>query len=82
MACFLDAIGRNDHEQVRFDIWLDDDLPACTGMTGLDDPTSRYNVAPAAAGSLEHRPKVHLRKAAIDHSLQEMGAQLEIPVPP
>lgn len=51
------------------------DSPECTVATA-QRPGS------ISACLLKHTAKIYLREVAVDHSLQQMGAQLEPPTPP
>ena len=71
-----------DHEQLPIDVRLDDDFPRSAAMFRLDDPPAFHNILMVSGRSFEHAPKLKLGEATVVHPLEEMGAELQLPVPP
>jgi hypothetical protein len=51
-------------------------------MLRLDDPPAFDDIPSILGGAFEHSPKIDLGEASVDHSLEEMRAELQLPVPP
>jgi len=63
-------------------VGFDDHLPMPPPGPRGDDPTPRDDVAPEGDGPLKHIPQFDLRKPTIHHALEEVGTQLQVPIPP
>jgi len=77
-----DRIGGHDNQDPDICVGLDDDFPTAAFVSGFDDPPSFHHVPVIAKRSVQHPAKVHLRKAPVDHPLEQMRAELQFPVPP
>jgi hypothetical protein len=51
-------------------------------MSRHDNPTPGLDVPAQIDGDVQHGAKVDLGELAIDHPLEEMRAQFEVPLPP
>jgi hypothetical protein len=51
-------------------------------MPCLDDLAPRHGIAPMHGRLFQHTPEVHFIEAPVFHSLQQMRAELQFPVPP
>ena len=59
-----------------------DDLPGPAAVSGSDDPPAFLYVGPEARCVLEHLSEVELCELSIDHALEDMRRELELPIPP
>jgi len=59
-----------------------DDLPGPAAVSGSDDPPAFLYVGPEARCVLEHLSEVELCELSIDHALEDVGRELDLPVPP
>ena len=51
-------------------------------MPSLYGPSAFYDVLAKVARILQHTTKIDLIELAVDHTLQKMGAELKLPIPP
>lgn len=51
-------------------------------MPSLNDPSALHDILVEIARKLQHTPKIDLIELAIDHSFQQVGTKLQVPVPP
>jgi hypothetical protein len=65
-----------------FVIRLDNDFPRAPAMTGFYRPAALHNVEIVRRCILQHPAKINSRESAVDHPLQQMRAEFEIPIPP
>src|SRR6266498_343115 len=75
-------VGSYDHQELPFEVWLHNDLPRLAAMLRLDHPPAVDDILAMPRGSFEHSPEVDLAEAPVVHSLEEMWAELQLPIPP
>jgi hypothetical protein len=51
-------------------------------MQSYDYPSTFNNVGPIAPGMFKHRSQVQFRKVAVKHTLEQVRAKLQLPIPP
>lgn len=82
MASTIDTIGCDDHQTSLSLIGLDDDLPLLPLVLRLDDPTTWHHVSAKSACTFQHRPEIDGIEVSVGHPLEEVGRELERPLPP
>ena len=75
-------VRSDDHENFSADVLLDDDLPRLASMVRLDDPPTINDILAIPGGTLEHTPQINFVESSILHSFEQVGAELQLPVPP
>jgi hypothetical protein len=78
----LYRIRGDDSKQLGSRIGLHDDFPMPSPVARCDDLTVRDDVHPNRHDAVKHAPKVQFRELPIHHSLQEVGAEFQLPCPP
>src|SRR5262249_54451863 len=73
-------VGRDDHQHVFGLIWFHDDVPGPAAVSRSDDSPALLHVAAETRCVLEHLSEVDL--LSIDHALEDMRRELELPIPP
>jgi len=63
---------------VRFD----DDFPLPPSASGRNDPSPLNDIRPVLIGDFHHLTEFDFGEAAVHHALEEMRAELEVPIPP
>src|SRR2546422_8329990 len=75
-------VSSYNHEELPFEVWLHNDPPRLAAMLRLDHPPAVDDILAIPRGSFEHSPEVELGEAAVVHSLEQMWAQVQLPIPP
>ena len=66
-------ISGYDHQNLPFEVGLDDDLSRLAAMLRFDDPSPIDYIAAMVGRPLEHSPEVDLGEAPIVHPLDQVG---------
>jgi len=78
----IDGIGGDNDEKLGLCVRFQDNFPTPATKAAFRDPAARYTIGPDALSDAKRTTKVDLGEAPVDHSYEQVGAELEFPVPP
>ena len=75
-------MGCDDDQQFGARLGFDDDFPGMSPVPSGDDPSTLNDIALVGCRPCEHGPQIDLVELAILHALEQVGTELELPIPP
>ena len=74
--------GNHDYQKLRIEIWFHDHFPPAPLIRGKNDPSALHDITVVTVRILKHTAEVYFCKPPVEHALDEVGADFELPIPP